>query len=161
MLRNVGGTILAPGAVDPAVPEAFRTQVGYGDLITAFLALLAVAALRLRVRGAIALVWLCLIVGLLEHGGRDHPIRALQGVHLPAPSELGDRQSRARQKISAAHIPYRIPATEELPTRLSGVLGVLYLMFNEGYLSSRATDRRLRARPRARTPPSRRSCWSA
>ena len=39
--RVVGGTILAPGAVGPGVPTEFRTMIGYGDLITACLALLA------------------------------------------------------------------------------------------------------------------------
>ena len=66
VFRVVGGTILAPGAVDPAIPDAFRTHVGYGDLLTAFLALLAVVALRLGFRSAIALVWLCLVVGTLD-----------------------------------------------------------------------------------------------
>lgn len=64
--RVVGGTILAPGAVGPGVPMEFRTMIGYGDLITAVLALLALAALRIRVSGAIAFVWLVLIVGLLD-----------------------------------------------------------------------------------------------
>src|SRR5690348_17874896 len=54
--RIVGGTILAPGSVDAGVPMAFRVMIGYGDLATAFLALLALVALRVRFRGAIALV---------------------------------------------------------------------------------------------------------
>ena len=64
--RMVGGTILAPGAVGPGVPTEFRTMIGYGDLITAFLALVALIALRTRIQGAIALVWLCVIVGNLD-----------------------------------------------------------------------------------------------
>src|SRR2546423_11203934 len=56
--RTVGGTILAPGAVSPGVPMEFRTMIGFGDLITAFLALLALAALRVRLSIAIAFVWL-------------------------------------------------------------------------------------------------------
>src|SRR5258706_7422352 len=64
--RIVGGTILAPGAVDAGVPMEFRAMIGYGDLATAFLALLALVALRARFPGAIALVWLCVIVGLLD-----------------------------------------------------------------------------------------------
>jgi hypothetical protein len=64
--RIVGGTILAPGAVDSAVPSDFRTMIGYGDMATALVALLALIALRFRLRGAIALVWLCLTVGLLD-----------------------------------------------------------------------------------------------
>src|SRR5258706_3313477 len=65
-LRIVGGTILAPGAVDAGVPMEFRTMIGYGDIATAVLALLALIALRSRMSGAIALVWLFLAVGLLD-----------------------------------------------------------------------------------------------
>jgi hypothetical protein len=64
--RVVGGTILAPGAVGPGVPMEFRTMIGYGDLITALLALLALIALRLRISSAVAFVWLLLIVGMLD-----------------------------------------------------------------------------------------------
>jgi hypothetical protein len=64
--RIVGGTILAPGAVGPGLPMEFRTMIGYGDLITALLALLASIALRTRLPQAIALVWLCVIVGMLD-----------------------------------------------------------------------------------------------
>jgi hypothetical protein len=64
--RIVGGTILAPGAVGSGVPMAFRTMVGYGDLATAALALVALLALRARRSEAIPLVWLCLSVGSLD-----------------------------------------------------------------------------------------------
>jgi len=64
--RMVGGTILAPGSVESGVPMAFRVMIGYGDLATAFLALLALIALRARFSGAITLVWLCMIVGNLD-----------------------------------------------------------------------------------------------
>ena len=64
--RIVGGTILAPGAVDAAVPSDFRTMIGYGDMATALVALLALIALRRRMPVAIALVWLGLTVGLLD-----------------------------------------------------------------------------------------------
>jgi len=66
VFRIVGGTILAPGAVDASVPADFRTMIGYGDMATALLALLALIALRGRWRGAIALVWICIAVGLLD-----------------------------------------------------------------------------------------------
>ena len=64
--RIVGGTILAPGAVDAAVPMDFRTMIGFGDMATACLALLALIALRLRMPVAIALVWLFLAVGTVD-----------------------------------------------------------------------------------------------
>jgi hypothetical protein len=64
--RIVGGTILAPGAVGPGVPMEFRQMIGYGDMATAALALLAVIALRAHLSRAIALVWVCVAVGTLD-----------------------------------------------------------------------------------------------
>ena len=49
---------------------------------------------------------------------------------------VAQRLVRARRKIVAANIPYRMPTGDELDERLGEVLAVLYLMFNEGYLSS-------------------------
>jgi RNA polymerase sigma-70 factor (ECF subfamily) len=49
---------------------------------------------------------------------------------------IGQRITRAKAKIKAARVPYRLPSSEALPTRVSGVLAVLYLVFNEGYLAS-------------------------
>ncbi|MFJ1766055.1 RNA polymerase sigma factor [Amycolatopsis sp. NPDC088138] len=46
---------------------------------------------------------------------------------------LAKRLTRAKQKIAQAHIPYRVPAADELPSRLSGVASTVYLIFNEGY----------------------------
>ena len=66
VFRVVGGTILAPGAVDAAVPMEFRTMVGLGDMATAFLAIVALVALRLRLGPAIGLVWLFLGVATLD-----------------------------------------------------------------------------------------------
>jgi RNA polymerase sigma-70 factor (ECF subfamily) len=51
---------------------------------------------------------------------------------------MAQRITRAKKKISAAKIPYRVPEAEDLPPRLSAVLAVVYLVFNEGYLSSSA-----------------------
>jgi RNA polymerase sigma-70 factor, ECF subfamily len=51
---------------------------------------------------------------------------------------MAQRITRAKRKIAGAGIPYRVPAAEDLPVRLGGVLAVLFLVFNEGYLSSTA-----------------------
>lgn len=51
-------------------------------------------------------------------------------------STMGRRITRAKVKIKAARIPYRVPSAEDLPTRVSGVLAVLFLVFNEGYLAT-------------------------
>src|SRR5256885_5363238 len=66
VFRIGGGTILAPGAVEDAVPTAFREMIGYGDMATGILALVAVIALRARSQSAIALVWLFIVVGTLD-----------------------------------------------------------------------------------------------
>lgn len=49
---------------------------------------------------------------------------------------MGQRITRAKAKIKAARIPYRVPAAPDLPVRVSGVLAVVFLVFNEGYLAS-------------------------
>ncbi len=49
---------------------------------------------------------------------------------------LGQRITRAKAKIKAARIPYLVPSAEDLPARVAGVLTVLYLVFNEGYLAT-------------------------
>ncbi|GEC03494.1 RNA polymerase sigma-70 factor, ECF subfamily protein [Streptomyces spinoverrucosus] len=51
-------------------------------------------------------------------------------------STVAQRITRAKRKITDAGIPYRIPDADELGARLSGVLAVIYLLFNEGYLST-------------------------
>jgi len=49
---------------------------------------------------------------------------------------MGQRITRAKAKIKAARIPYRVPSRADLPARITGVLAVLFLIFNEGYLAS-------------------------
>jgi RNA polymerase sigma-70 factor (ECF subfamily) len=54
---------------------------------------------------------------------------------VPEPT-MAQRITRAKAKIRAAGIPWRVPAAADLPARVDGVLTVLYLVFNEGYLAS-------------------------
>jgi RNA polymerase sigma-70 factor, ECF subfamily len=49
---------------------------------------------------------------------------------------IGRRITRAKSKIKEARIPYRVPSSEDLPARVAGVLAVLFLVFNEGYLAT-------------------------
>ncbi len=55
---------------------------------------------------------------------------------LVGDAAMGQRITRAKAKIKVARIPYRVPSAEDLPARVSGVLAVLYLVFNEGYLAT-------------------------
>jgi RNA polymerase sigma-70 factor (ECF subfamily) len=63
-------------------------------------------------------------------------VAEIASAFLVSETTMAQRITRSKQKIRAAHIPYRIPGPEDLPVRLSGVLAVLYLVFNEGYLGS-------------------------
>ncbi len=75
------------------------------------------------------------------------------------------RISRAKAKIKAARIPYRVPSADDLPARVSGVLAVLFLVFNEGYLATGPdtdpvrqdlTSEAIRLTRQIREPPARR-----
>ncbi len=71
-------------------------------------------------------------------------LRLLGGLTVPeiaraflvAETTMGQRITRAKKKIAAARIPYRVPDAADLPDRVDGVLTVLFLVFNEGYLAS-------------------------
>lgn len=59
-------------------------------------------------------------------------------------TSMGQRITRAKAKIKAARIPYRVPVAADLPARISGVLAVLFLIFNEGYLATTPGPRPVR-----------------
>ncbi len=59
---------------------------------------------------------------------------------LSSEATMAKRLVRAKQKIANAGIPYRVPPANLLPERVPGVLGVLYLLFNEGYSATAGAD---------------------
>ena len=67
---------------------------------------------------------------------------------------MQQRLVRAKRKIAAAGIPYGVPRGADLPERTAGVLAVLYLVFNEGYVAA-AGDRLIRDGPVRRGDPPR------
>lgn len=59
---------------------------------------------------------------------------------LVSRSTMEQRLARAKRKIKAARIPYRVPGDEELPARLRPVLAVVYLVYNAGLTGSAEVD---------------------
>jgi len=63
-------------------------------------------------------------------------VAEIAAAFLVPETTMAQRITRAKRKIAGAGIPYRVPGLSDLPVRLAGVLAVLYLVFNEGYLAS-------------------------
>ncbi|MEU4667992.1 DUF6596 domain-containing protein [Amycolatopsis sp. NPDC023774] len=64
----------------------------------------------------------------------------IAGAFLVPEATMAQRISRAKGKIKASGVPFRLPADDERAARLKPVLHVLYLVFNEGYTSSAGTS---------------------
>jgi predicted RNA polymerase sigma factor len=112
---------LADGvSADPTADAAAAAQVGDDLLGLIFMCCHPVLALEARVA-----LTLRLLGGLTS----DEIARAF----LTPRATVQQRIVRAKKTLSAARVPFEVPAGEELAERLPAVLGVIYLVFNEGY----------------------------
>src|SRR3989440_1246541 len=127
--------------------DQFRRQARYRDkLMQLERAVMTVDAAegddRLR------LIFTCCHPALSREAQVALTLRAVAGLttaeiaraYITSEATIAQRIVRAKRKIVDAKIPYRVPAEHDMGDRLEEVLAVLYLMFNEGYLST-AGDR--------------------
>jgi RNA polymerase sigma-70 factor, ECF subfamily len=63
-------------------------------------------------------------------------VAEIAAAFLVPETTMAQRITRAKAKIKGARIPYRVPSAGDLGERLAGVLAVVFLIFNEGYLAS-------------------------
>ena len=92
----------------------------------------------------LALLFMCCHPALTSASAIALTLRAVGGLttseiakaFLVPESTIGQRISRAKQSIKASGVPFQMPGGEERAQRLSSVLHVLYLIFNEGYTTS-------------------------
>jgi RNA polymerase sigma factor (sigma-70 family) len=114
-------------AADPTADAAEAAQVGDDLLGLVFMCCHPVLAIEARVA-----LTLRLLGGLTS----DEIARAF----LTPRATVQQRIVRAKSTLAAARVPFEVPAGEELAERLPAVLGVIYLVFNEGYAATAGAD---------------------
>ena len=132
--RAVGAAKLREVAAMSYEPEPYGPDQGAGDS--------GVTDDRLR------LIFTCCHPALSLEARVALTLRTLAGLttaeiaraFLASEPTMAKRLVRAKQKIQNAGIPYRVPPAHLLPERVPGVLGVLYLLFNEGYSATAGAD---------------------
>jgi RNA polymerase sigma-70 factor, ECF subfamily len=118
---------LAAGSADPTADAAAAAQVGDDLLGLIFTCCHPVLSAEARV---------ALTLRLLGGLTTDEIARAF----LTPRATVQQRIVRAKRTLSAARVPFEAPAGEELAERLPAVLGVIYLVFNEGYSATAGAD---------------------
>jgi RNA polymerase sigma factor (sigma-70 family) len=94
------------------------------------------------------LVFTCCHPALATEARVALTLRLLGGLTVPEiaraflvpETTMAQRITRAKAKIKAAHIPYLVPSADDIRERLTSVLAVVYLIFNEGYLAGEGDD---------------------
>ncbi|MFE5699436.1 RNA polymerase sigma factor [Rhodococcus koreensis] len=121
-------------AVDPSAqqPSAMPAPDAVEGVEDDLLALVFVACHPVLPRESRVALTLRLVGGLRT----DEIARAF----LVPSATMGQRISRAKRTLSEAKVPFEVPSREELPARLSAVLEVVYLVFNEGYAATSGED---------------------
>jgi RNA polymerase sigma-70 factor (ECF subfamily) len=119
-------TDLDAGSSDPTA-DAAAQQVGDDLLGLIFMCCHPVLSTEARV---------ALTLRLLGGLTTDEIARAF----LTPRATVAQRIVRAKRTLSAARVPFEVPAGEELAERLPAVLGVIYLVFNEGYSATAGPD---------------------
>jgi RNA polymerase sigma factor (sigma-70 family) len=96
----------------------------------------------------LAVLFMCCHPSLTPASAIALTLRAVGGLTTPQiaraflvpEATMGQRISRAKRKIKESGLPFRLPTAEDRPIAIRSVLHVLYLMFNEGYVTSDGTD---------------------
>ncbi|MFC4535534.1 RNA polymerase sigma factor [Sphaerisporangium dianthi] len=117
---QLAADLLAPGPQAGATADA------------ELLSLIFVACHPILSRESRAALALRLVGGL----GTEEVARAF----LTPSATMGQRITRAKRTLAEAGVPFEVPGDEELPARLSAVLEVVYLIFNEGYAGTSGED---------------------
>lgn len=135
--------------------DRFRREAAYRDKLEALTAM-STRDVSAEPDDRLRLIFTCCHPAIAREAQVALTLRAVMGMttaeiaraFLVSEAAMAQRIVRAKRKIVEAHIPYRVPAPAELPPRLDEVHALLYLLFNEGYVSSgpdRSTSRNLAA----------------